>query len=183
MFLVKAPAATRRTGLNPHDHSIHRYKYRTPTSSPPPTASYLSTCIGDSFRNGDLCESCPSPGARCEAGADLEGIEVLQGYYRFSRAAVAIYECTTPEACVGGVNVSDWLCRTGHASALCSTCVQEPEPYYLDKNTGLCVSCDSPEGGISLGVILLIVIAVLGLTGRAWHIHETNFISTNFFLD
>ena len=87
-----------------------------------------STCLEDSYMSlkGE-CKSKPDGVVRDESGTTLETMELEPGFFRFSAASTAVYECHHGKNCRGGkikpnMTVTNSLCRDGSGRALCSIC-------------------------------------------------------------
>jgi hypothetical protein len=104
------------------------------------------------------CDVCPS-NCGCPGGAVLD---LHANYWRSSMQSDEIYQCTVPNACIGGVNVST-QCNEGASGPYCSVCV----PGYTSNLLGQCYSCNDVESQLfeviifSLMGFLIILAAVV----------------------
>ena len=69
-------------------------------------------CPIGTYESLDLrCVECEADRTKCDTlGTTLAGLELERGYWRYSIASAAIYECPLPTLCIGGtmiVNATD----------------------------------------------------------------------------
>ena len=104
----------------------------------------------ESQEAGEACEACP-PNARC--AGQLVQPHALPRFWVNSTNFRAVYECSSREACPGGIA----NCSVGYHGALCAHCVKN---YFRAENR--CVPCTDDGGAYFYTMIaVVLVVAVL----------------------
>ena len=119
------------------------------------------------------CIDCPAKGINC---ARRDAIEVLAGFYAPKQSSnpnatltIVAWQCPDPFGCLGGTQLGNDSCATGHEGLLCGVCGAS---YYPNRNT--CEACD--EGGdrskVTRVFMLTGMVGALLLVGCALYLYQ-----------
>jgi len=68
------------------------------------------------------CQPCDDGMDCSEEGTELTSMEVIPGYYRFSKTSTVTYPCLYENNCPGGNGSLEALCLEGSSGPTCRTC-------------------------------------------------------------
>lgn len=149
---------------------------------PHPTSSTLAAtscdvCAAGHFlpagmrASSSSCRPCPSGGI-CGWNATVETIAVQPNFWRLSLQTDMLSPCgprwrdpSLVTTCAGG-SAGDQICAAGSAGPGCEICLHEKQ-YY---EAGTCRDC--PQTGASVGIVVGLFMAVLGVCGVFYYLHE-----------
>ncbi|CAM9892814.1 unnamed protein product, partial [Ectocarpus sp. 8 AP-2014] len=103
-----------------------------------------------------ICETIMT-GASGNAGATVATLELDPGYYRTSADSREVLQCHQEEACMGGVETSEY-CASGYEGAYCAVC----EEGYATGYQYSCASCVGTNKQSALGIAIAFLLVVSG---------------------
>ncbi|CAM9477686.1 unnamed protein product [Ectocarpus fasciculatus] len=100
-----------------------------------------------------ICETIMM-GASGNAGATVATLELEPGYYRTSADSREVLQCHQEEACLGGVDTSEY-CASGYEGAYCAVCEEDYATGY-QHSCASCVGTDK-QSALSTAIAFLLV--------------------------
>ncbi len=103
------------------------------------------------------CTRCPSEGSTCNSDV----VEILPGYFMWSKYDGASYPCAQVAACKGGTQFGNESCAEGHTGVLCGRC---KENFYRGRWS--CLPCDAvgQDDEMDAGVGMAIFFPLIAMT-------------------
>ena len=109
-----------------------------------------------SFPNETECYPCVTGMGCSDAGATLERLPLLPGFWRVANSSVDVHACgRIAAACLGGTQVGDASCHPSMQGPLCEVCAKGYHPG--GGNGAMCVQCLGDEG-LTIGYTIILIV-------------------------